>query len=171
MKALTVDTDLIAQSMREICRETNEYYFHKTSGRVLSLSRALIRALAERNEEIKEAIPYWDQSLIPLAREIIVSGSEEYIRIPEAFGRPEHKWMLEFCETVRGPKLKEKLTASMKGRESCQRFKQLLKEHVEELNRWQVFCQCKWAELVQEWLASQAILAVGTKSLKKRFAA
>lgn len=167
MKALTVDTDLIAQSMREICRESNDYYFHKNSGRVLSLSRALIRALAERSGDVEDAVPNWEQSLIPLAREIIVSGSKEYVRIPEAFGRPEHRWMLEFCDTVRGVKLKEKLVLSMKGRESCKRFKLLLKSHVEELNRWTVFCRRKWAEVVQEWLASHSILAVETKSSKR----
>lgn len=171
MKALTVDCDLIAQSMRDICRETNDYFFHKTTGRVISLSRTLMRALAERSGDVSELVPDWEQPMIPLAREIIVLGSREYVRIPELFGRPEHKWMLEFSETVRGPKLKDKLTVSLKGRESCHRFKEILKEHAEELNRWSVFRARKWEQVVQSWLENHAILAVGAKTPHRRLAA
>ncbi|MCG3205136.1 MAG: hypothetical protein KCHDKBKB_01854 [Elusimicrobia bacterium] len=171
MKALTVDYDMVAQSMRDVCRESNDYFFHKNSGRVLSLSRVLIRVIAERSEDAHDSVPCWEQALIPLAREIIVLGSKDYVRIPEAFGRPEHRWMLEFCQTVRGAKLREKLVGSLRGRESCRRFKQLLKEHIEENNRWHVYCQKQWEAIVQEWLASHSILAVGARSLKKRLAA
>lgn len=170
MKAPTVDCELIAQSMRDICRETNDYFFHKPTGKVISLSRALMRALAERNEDVRDMIPDWEQPMIPVAREIIVTGSSDYARIPEMFGRPEHKWMLEFAETVRGSKLKEKLSLSLKGRESCRRFKEILKEHVEELNRWHVFRLRKWDEAAQTWLESLSILAIVSKS-KRRLAA
>ena len=105
--------------------------------------------------------------MIPIAREIIVLGKVDYVRIPEAFGRPEHRWMMEFCETVRGPKLKNKLVSSLKGRESCQRFKEILKQHAEEQNRWHVFCQTKWSESVQKWLEGHRILAIITKSTKR----
>lgn len=168
MKALTVDCELIAQSMRDVCRETNEYFFQKPTGRVISISRTLMRALAERSGDVREMVPDWEQPMIPLAREIVVTGSSEYVRIPEVFGRPEHKWMLEFSGTVRGAKLKEKLTISLKGRESCQRFKELLKDHAEELNRWSVFRCRKWEEVVQIWLEGHGILAVGAKSSKRR---
>jgi hypothetical protein len=171
MKALTVDCELIAQSMRDICRDSNDYFFHKTTGRVICLSRTLMRALAERSGDVTELVPGWEQPMIPLAREIIVLGSKDYVRIPELFGRPEHKWMLEFSETIRGPKLKEKLLVSLKGRESCHRFKDILKEHAEELNRWLVFRQRKWEEAVQSWLESQSILAFVAKSPHRRLAA
>ena len=167
MKALTVNIEHIAQSMRDLCRETNEYFFDKNTGKVFSLSRALIKAMAERSGDVKDAVPNWEEPLIPLAREIVVLGSSQFARIPEAFGRPEHKWMLEFSQTVRGTKLRQKLVHSLKGRESCQRFKELLKEHVEECNRWVVFRQKKWEETVQVWLESHAILAVGTKFRRK----
>ncbi len=171
MRALTVDCELIAQSMRDIIRETNDYFFHKTTGRVISVSRTLMRALAERTGDVRELVPDWEQPMIPLAREIIVAGSQEYVRIPELFGRPEHKWMLEFSETCRGPKLKEKLTISLKGRESCQRFKEILKTHPEEQNRWTVFRQRKWESAVKSWLEVHSILAIGAKSAKRNLAA
>ena len=78
--------------------------------------------------------------------------------------------MLEFSATVRNAKLRQRLTLSLKGRESCQRFKEILKENAEEANRWLVFCKKKWEETVQDWLEGQSILAVSS-SLSKRAAA
>ncbi len=167
MKALTVDCELIAQSMRDLCRESNEYFFDKSTGRVITLSRGLMRALADRSNDIQEIVPTWESPMIPIAREIIVLGKVDYVRIPEAFGRPEHRWMLEFSGTVRGQKLKQKLMLSLKGRESCQRFKEILKSHTEEQNRWFVFRQGKWAEAVQKWLEGHRILAIVTKTIKR----
>src|SRR5688572_19840212 len=103
MKALTVDFDLIIQSMRDLSRESNDYYLDRNSGKVIGISRSLIRAL-EQNEE-RNILPEWDTQMIPLARAIVLLGSPEYVRIPEAFGCPEHKWMGEFAVVVRAPKL------------------------------------------------------------------
>jgi hypothetical protein len=167
MLALTVECDLIVQSMRDLCRETNEYYFHKRSGRVITLSRALIRSLAERSIESTDTDLEWEASMIPVAREVVVLGSQDYVRIPEAFGRPEHRWMLEFCETIRGSRLRLKLLQSLKGRESCRRFKELLKDQAEEQNRWSVFCHRKWDETVKIWLETHGILAIAAKPSKR----
>lgn len=171
MKALTVDYEMIAQSMRDLCREANDYFFDKNSGRVISLSRSMIRALAERSEDERDRVPEWDAPLVPIARQIVVLGNYDFVRIPEAYGRPEHRWMNEFCETVRGPKLRQKLTLSLKGRESCQRFKELLKDHIEEQSRWMLFRGRKWEETVQIWLEGHGILAIGSRTVKRRLAA
>ena len=61
--------------------------------------------------------------------------------------------------------------ASLKGRESCQRFKEILRDHAEELNRWSVFRQQKWIEAVTNWLEKLSILAIGSKASKRRAAA
>lgn len=167
MKAVMVNFDLIAESMRDLSRETTDYFFNRATGRVIGLSRILIRALAERTGDIQELVPDWEAPMIPVAREIVVVGGNDFIRIPEAFGRPEHKWMLEFCATVRGAKLKQKLVFSLKGRESCRRFKEILKENIEEKNRWNVFCHAKWNDMVKFWLESLSILPVDTKTAKR----
>lgn len=171
MNALTIDLDLVIQSMRDISRETNDYYLDLASGRVIPLSRSLIRSLVEEVRANFDDLPEWDAPMIPLAREIVLSGSTTYARIPEAFGRPEHRWMVEFTETVRGQKLKEKLWAALRGRGSCGRFKEILREHREELNRWSVFYHEKWEGAVQRWLSRYGILPVHAPSQRLRSAA
>lgn len=170
MTPLTLDIELVVQSMRDLHRASSEYFLDIGSGRVVSISRTLLKALAERSGNVDDAVPAWEAPLIPIAREIVVLGSKNFVRIPEAFGRPEHKWMLEFSDTLRGPKLRERLQQSLKGRESCERFKEILKAHVEEQNRWQVFCQKKWEELVGIWLSALHIIPIHAKASSRRVA-
>lgn len=160
MKALTVDFDLIVQSMRDLCRLSNDYYLHKLTGKVFALSRALVRALEQDRSEEREDLPDWDTKMIPVAREIVLSASPSYVRVPEAFGNPEHKWMLEFAAGVKSFRLKQKLFLALRGRGACQRFKDLLKEAPDEAKRWSDYHQQRWEEKIQGWLESHGILAV-----------
>lgn len=163
IKALTVDFDLITQSMRDLARETSEYFLDVTSGKVMSLSRRLIRALSSGSAEDRLSLPEWDARMIPVAREIILEGSPRYVRIPEALGVPEHRWMSGFTETVTSPKLKNHLLAALRGRGACRRFNELLKDHPEERQRWRQYrAQC-WKLKIQSWLEAIGILAVEEK--------
>jgi hypothetical protein len=167
MKALTVDFELITQSMRDFSRLTNDYYLDRNSGKVLALSRTLINSL-EKDTEERENLPEWDAKMIPLAREIVLTGSDRYLRVPEAFGCPEHKWMSEFLPQIQSFKLKSKLFQTLRGRGSCRRFKEILKNHDEEFEVWKSFVSHRWQERIQNWLESVGILAVGVAPKKAR---
>lgn len=167
MKALTVDFELIAQSMRDFSRLTNDYYLDKNSGKVLALSRGLINSL-EKDSEDRELLPEWDAKMIPLAREIVLEGSLKYIRVPEAFGCPEHKWMSEFLPKLTSFKLKQKLFQTLRGRGSCRRFKAILKDYSDEWAQWQMFVSLRWQERIQNWLENHGILAVSLSPKKVR---
>ena len=171
MRALTVDFDLITQSMRDLCRGTADYYIDKMSGKVVSLSRDLVRALAQDRGDEKEEIPAWDAHMVPLAREIVLAGSPNYVRIPEAFGCPEHKWMLSFAESMPSLKLKQKVVQALRGRGSCRRFKEIIQEHPEESKRWCHFRSQCWREKIEVWLESVGIIAIEEKPAKMKSAA
>ncbi|MFN0117476.1 MAG: hypothetical protein ACKVQC_04170 [Elusimicrobiota bacterium] len=160
MIILTLDFDPIIQSMRDISRERNEYYLHLKSGQVMAISRELMCSLGRSREDQLEILPSWDSVMIPIAREIVIKGSNDYVRIPEAFGQCEHRWMTEFAFNTFFPKLREKLTLALRGRGSCSRFRELLKQDRQELQRWNKFCENKWEEKIKIWLESHAILAV-----------
>lgn len=165
MKALTIDFDLVTQSMRDFSRLTGDYYLDKNSGKVIALSRVLINSL-EKDSEERDTLPEWDAKMIPLAREIVLEGSPKYIRIPEAFGCPEHKWMSEFLPQVRTFKLKQKLFQTLRGRGSCRRFKTILKDYPEEMNVWRQFLSQRWQDMIQKWLENVGILAISSHPKK-----
>ena len=73
MQALTVDFNLIAQSMRDLARIHNDYYFDKNTGKVISLSRDLIKSLTDEGFEQRRELPGWDACMIPTARKIVLS--------------------------------------------------------------------------------------------------
>jgi hypothetical protein len=105
--------------------------------------------------------PLAQWGLISLAREIVLAGSERYIRVPEAFGCPEHKWMADFLPRIQSFKLKQKLFQTLRGRGSCRRFKAILKDYADEFTAWQNFLSARWQEHIQNWLEAVGILAVG----------
>lgn len=168
IKALAVDYELIAQSMRDIGRETSDYYLDKITGRVIALARVLIAAISKEENEARGDVPEWEESMIPLAREIVLFGSTNFTRIPEAFGRPEHAWMIKFAQECRSPKLKQKAVLSLRGRGSCRRFKEILAENPDDLRRWAVFRSRCWEEKIQGWLESHGILAINARPSRSR---
>jgi len=168
MKALTVDFDLISQSMRDLSRENDDFFMNRYTGKVITLSRELLKSLSEECERGKETVPDWDAKLIPIAREIVIKGSTDYVRIPEAFGSPEHKWMTEFAKDMRGDKLKQKLLQALRGRGACKRFKDILKEYPDDMRRWTMFIVRCWQEKIQAWLESLSIIAIEKNPRKPR---
>lgn len=160
MKALTVDFECVIQSMRDLCRQADDYYLDKSTGKVFAVPRSLVRSLEQERRDERPDFPEWDVQLIPLAREIVLGASPQFVRVPEAFGKPEHRWMLEFARGIRSFRLKQRLYVALRGRGSAQRFKEILKETPEEARKWTAFCQAHWEEKIQIWLESLGILAV-----------
>lgn len=160
MEAITVEFELIAQSMRDLSRETHDYYLDRATGKVIVLPRELIRFFSHDAAQEPISVPDWDAPLIPVVREMVLTGSSRYIRIPEAFGQPEHRWMLQFVNEVRFVKLRQKLKVALRGRGACQRFKEILKNHPDDDKRWMAFCMNQWKEKIQQWLESYGILAI-----------
>lgn len=167
LKPITIDLEMIIQSMRDLCRESTDYYLDKTSGKVFAISRALLCSFEHSGRDNEEDLPAWDAQMIPIAREIVLKGSENFVRIPEAFGQPEHNWMMDFAEDLRPVKLKERVIKGMKGRGACSRFKENLADHPDDLNRWSVYSRKCWYEKIQNWLTSIGILGVEAKIGKK----
>ncbi len=168
IKALTVDFDMIAQSMRDITRETSDYYLDSVTGKVICLSRQLIQALAMEEADARPDVPEWDAAMIPKAREIILAGSPQYVRIPEAFGRPEHAWMIKFADGFRTQRVKQKMLQGLRGRGSCRRFKEILSEMPDDLQRWNNYRFQQWKEKIQAWLETMGILGVSSASARTR---
>lgn len=163
VKALTIDFQLIAESMRDLSRQHHDYYLDKTRAKVISLSRDLIKALTKERIEDRELLPDWDAKMIPLARNIVLNGSKDYVRIPESFGRPEHEWRLRFTETINSKTLRQRLTLALKGRGSCKRFKEILKDNPIEEIHWMDFYRTQWKEKISQWLESVGLLAFEEK--------
>ncbi len=161
LKALTVSFEPIQQSMRDLCRDVNDYYFHKTTGKVVVLSKGVIRFLTQESpDERQENLPEWEAKMIPVARQIILEGAADYTRIPEAFGQLEHVWMKDFSVTIRSAKLRQKILQTLRGRGACRRFREILKEFPEESRQWAVFRSRNWADKIKSWLEGVGILAV-----------
>ena len=169
LNALTVNFEPIQHSMRDLCRDANDYYFHKPTGQVVVLSKGVVRFLTDESaDEGQENLPEWDAKMIPVARQIILEGASDFTRIPEAFGQPEHVWMKDFSITIRSAKLRQKILQMLRGRGACRRFREILKEFPEESRQWATFRSRNWAEKIKSWLETVGILAVEDNPKKIR---
>jgi hypothetical protein len=168
LKAVTLNFDPIQQSMRDLSRDTHDYYFNKSTGKVIALSKGLIHFLTQEPSTFRDLLPEWESRMIPVARQIIINGSAEFVRIPEAFGQPEHEWMAKFLPDVRSIKMRHKLQLALRGRGACRRFQEILSEVPDEKKRWTVFRARCWKEKIQNWLEGLGLLAVENSNSKNR---
>lgn len=168
LKAVTLNFEPIQQSMRDLSRDTHDYYFNKVTGKVTALSKGLIHFLTQEPTDFRDILPEWEARMIPVARQIIISGSNEFVRIPEAFGQPEHDWMAKFLPDVRSIKLRHKLQQALRGRGACRRFQELLSDVPEEKKRWTMFRARCWKEKIQAWLEDLGLLAVENSNSNNR---
>jgi hypothetical protein len=168
LKAVTLNFEPIEQSMRDLARQTNDYYFSKTTGRVTVLSKSLVCFLTREGVDERDALPEWEARVIPIARQIIIEGSADFARIPEAFGQPEHGWMAQFSLEVKSMRLRQKIKQALRGRGACKRFQEILSEHPEEKKKWDAFRSRCWKEKIQSWLENFGILAVENSSSQTR---
>jgi len=171
LNILAIDFDPIEHAMRDLPRDTNEYFLDRTTGQVIAISRSVLRYLSDEPALRAEDLPDWEAKLIPVARDIVISNNKRYIRVPEAYGCPEHQLMKKFAATMKASKLKDAIDQALKGRWSCKRFKQILKDDQAELARWNNFRADGWKARIQSWLEEWNILAVNGNLKKSRAAA
>ena len=67
-------------------------------------------------------------------------------------------------------KLKQKLQTALRGRGSCKRFKEILKEFPEDKRQWSQFAADRWKQRIQGWLETHAIIAVDNNGARPRAA-
>lgn len=168
LKAVTLNFDPIQQSMQDLCRDTNDYYFNKTTGKVVVLAKGLIQFLTQDASVSREPLPDWEARMIPLARQIVINGSPDFVRIPEAFGQPEHAWMAKFATETKSLKLKQKIQQALRGRGACRRFREIISDFPDEKKRWAAFRDRCWKEKIQLWLEGLGLLAIENNAKSTR---
>lgn len=119
----------------------NSYYLDLETGEVLFFSDNLIgmEGGPEGIEEIEDEI------------------GERYIGLPRTFPQEGYRDMEEFIESLEEEDLKEKLYIAIDGRGAFGRFKDVLKHHPDERERWFEFKGARTEKRVKEWLEAENI--------------
>ena len=148
MKKLAVDIAEIAELM-DTTFDENECYLDLQTGKTVVIPSELLRE--EDDEDDPLVVPDWEKDLLPVVEEI-EAGSERYTPIPEPDSREAYDDMARFASTVTDPKLREHLGIALDGKGAFRRFKSVLHNNPDELQRWYAFKDAAMGERVRDWL-------------------
>lgn len=148
MKKLAVDISEIAELM-DTTFDENECYLDLQTGKTVVIPSELLRG--EDDEDDPSWLPNWERDLLPVVEEI-EAGSERYAPIPEPDSREAYNDMVRFARTVTDQALREHLDIALDGSGAFRRFKSVLHNNPDELQRWYVFKDAALAERVRDWL-------------------
>ncbi len=106
----------------------------------------------EDGEEKIERLPDWEQELVETAENILGDERNRFLLIPKHESREGFEIMVAFAESVRGKGLREKLLVALNGKGAFRRFRSVLNDHPDELEKWYGFKDDWMREEAVKWL-------------------
>ncbi|MEJ2649326.1 MAG: UPF0158 family protein [Sedimentisphaerales bacterium] len=127
--------------------DENSSYLDKETGEVVLVSEYDMQT-AEDDEPLEE-YPEWEQEQIAVAREII-DETGRYLELPTKFDINEYEIMERFCLSLEDPRMRELLSANIKGSGAFRRFKDALYQNGIE-HDWFTYRNKAYREIAIEW--------------------
>lgn len=168
VRGLKVDLDNLGIAFEDSSWEHN-WYLDLETGRVLNVSDETRRELnllyeqagggetgLERALEEQE-IPSWRKELIREADLVEEAYPARFVEVPRPESSEGYQDMEDFIGTVENPRLRAQLERAIDGRGPFRRFKEVLRDHRSELDRWYRFQEEAVRGRLFRWLESQGI--------------
>lgn len=106
---------------------------------------------------VTDEIAGWMQEALQVAEQVEKGYGTRYIKIPEADSHEDYRDMERFINTVRNPRLQDRLWRAIQGRGAFRYFKDVLAEYPAERERWFAFKDHRTHERISWWLESENI--------------
>ena len=132
-KTLKIDLDELCEAMEDNSYE-NEYFLDLETGEILFVSEYMDD---EETNELKDRLE---------------GDFERYERIPKAESYEGYQNMVDFIATVDNEHLAELLEVAINGKGAFRRFKDVLLNYPEEMEKWFQFKDDRMEKRVLEWL-------------------
>jgi hypothetical protein len=131
-------------------------YLDTETGEIISMPDNVMHAVEDGKEDA-EALSDWEQELVETAESILGDEKDRFLLIPRRESREGYELMTAFTETVTGQELREKLAIALDGKGAFRRFRNVLNQHPDELDRWYVFKDESMREEAVQWLLEHGI--------------
>jgi len=151
MKKLKVDLKELVSEMEMGDNLELSGYLDTETGEIISMPDNIMRAV-EDSDEAAEALPDWEQELVEIAEKILGDEKNRFLLIPKRESSEGYAIMVAFTESVRGKGLREKLSIALNGRGAFRRFRDVLNDRPEELEKWYTFKEDWMREEAIKWL-------------------
>ncbi len=156
MKKLKVDLNELVSEMEMGENMELAGYLDTETGEIISMPDEVMRAV-EDSDEAAEALPDWEEDLAEIAEKILSDEKNRFLLIPKRESREGYEIMVAFAESVRGKGLREKLSLALNGRGAFRRFRSVLNDYPDELEKWYKFKDDWMREEAVKWLLLNGI--------------
>ena len=131
-------------------------YLDTDTGEIISMPDEVMRAVEDGEEKI-ESLPDWEEDIAEIADKILSDEKNRFLLIPKRESREGYEIMVAFAESLRGKGLREKLSLALNGRGAFRRFRSVLNDYPDELEKWYKFKDDWMREEAVKWLLLNGI--------------
>ncbi len=156
MKKLKVDLKELVSEMEMGENMELTGYLDVETGEIISMPDSVMAAVEEGDEAVED-LAEWEQDLVETAEKILSDEKNRFRLIPKRESREGYEIMVAFAETIKGKGLREKLAIALNGRGAFRRFRSVLNDHPEELERWYKFKDDWMRKEAAGWLQDHGI--------------
>ncbi len=130
-------------------------YLDTETGEIIDMPDDIMRAVEDGESE--SALVERDEDLAETAEQILSDEQNRFLPIPKRESREGYEIMVAFAESVKNKGLQEKLSIALDGKGAFRRFRDVLNQHPDELERWYTFKDDWMREESVRWLLENGI--------------
>jgi len=154
-KKLKVDLSELVFEMEMGDNMERSGYFDTETGAIIDMPDDIMRALDDG--ETESALVEWDEELAEVAEKILSDEQNRFLPIPRRESREGYEIMASFAGTVENKGFKEKISIALDGKGAFRRFRNVLNQHPDELERWYKFKDDWMRDEAIQWLLENGI--------------
>lgn len=159
MKKLKMDLDDIAFVMEQVDDFGGGVtLFDTMTGEVMTIPNELMEAVETCDDDAMDSLPDWEIEMTETAKAILSDEEGRFVEVPRRSSQEGYDLMVEFAESLKDARLKEKLDKALDGKGAFGWFKNVLSDYPIEEKRWFAFKNKRLRQEVIDWLNSIDII-------------
>lgn len=154
-KKLKVDLGELVFAMEMGDNRERSGYLDTETGGIIDMPDDIMRGVEEGRTV--SLVVDWDEELAETADKILSDETNRFLLIPRRESHEGYEVMVSFSGTVEDRKLNEKLKIALDGKGAFRRFRNVLNDHPDELERWYKFKDDYMKDEAVQWLLDNGI--------------
>ena len=154
-KKLNVDLSELVFAMEMGDNMERSGYLDTETGRIIDMPDDIMCGVEEGRTV--SLVVDWDEELAEVAQKILSDEANRFLLIPRRESHEGYEVMVSFAGTVVDPKIDEKLKIALDGKGAFRRFRNVLDQHPNELERWYKFKDDYMKDEAVQWLLDNGI--------------
>jgi hypothetical protein len=154
-KKLKIDLSELVFAMEMGDNMERSGYLDIETGEIIDMPDDIMRGVEDG--ETGSDLVEWEEELAEVAGKILSDETNRFLLIPKRESQEGYEVMVSFAGTIEDLKLKDKLEIALDGKGAFRRFRSVLNQHPDELERWYAFKDDWMREEAVRWLLENGI--------------